>query len=376
MNIKIGLLFFVLLFALPIGTYAQELHQESQGIWRARVVEIVDEGPVRVPGTDVWSHTQTLRAEILEGERQGEVVLFQNDYIRLAEGQSFFLNYFITINGDEFYSVNEPNRLWPLFLLVALFAAVILYFGGLQGVRSILSLVGSFAVIVLIYLPMIMAGYPPVATSVVIAAVILTVAIYFTHGLNREATAALVGTVITVSITGVLAYVAVYAASLTGLATDESIFLNLSTAGTLDLRGLLLGAMIIGILGVLDDIAITQASAVSEIYGSAPQLSRREVYKRALRIGREHVGALVNTLALAYAGAALPLLLLFSASEMSPLFIINKEIFATEIVRTVVGSIGLILTVPISTYLATVLLMGRPPRPAPAGHHHHHHVHH
>jgi uncharacterized membrane protein len=200
--------------------------------------------------------------------------------------------------------------------------------------------------------------------------VILFLAIYLTHGFNKESSVAFMGTVLAVILTGILAYVGVSLARLSGFASDEAVYLNFNTRGMLDFAGLLLGGMMIGVLGVLDDIAITQAAVVSEIYNSAPHLSRKDVYKKALRVGKEHVGALVNTLALAYTGASLPLLLLFSTSDSSTTSIINQEIFATEIIRTVVGSIGLILTVPITTLLAVYILKGYKGK-----HHTHAHIH-
>ncbi len=124
----------------------------------------------------------------------------------------------------------------------------------------------------------------------------------------------------------------------------------------LDLSGLLLGAIIIGILGILDDISITQSATVRELYNANPNLSVKDVYNRAFSVGKEHMVSLVNTLTLAYAGAALPLLLLFSQSEEDIFLLINKEIFATEITRTLIGSIGLILAVPITTILASIML--------------------
>lgn len=179
---------------------------------------------------------------------------------------------------------------------------------------------------------------------------------------------AFTGTVMAVILTGVLAYLGVELASLSGFASDEAVYLNFNTRGTLDFAGLLLGGIMIGVLGVLDDITITQAAIVSELYNSASHLSRKEVYMKAIRVGKEHVGALVNTLALAYTGASLPLLLLFSTSDSSMGSIINQEIFATEIIRTTVGSIGLVLTVPITTLLAVYLLKGYKGK-------HHAHVH-
>lgn len=351
-------LFFVgvLLFVpcAPLG--AQELHQDIQGVWRAEVVDVRDERTETVPGTDVAHTIQTLEVRLLEGERTGELVTFENDYILLEAGDRFYLNYLLTIDGAEIYSVREVDRRVPMLFFVGLFAAVILLFGGKQGFRSLLSLAGSLLVIVYILTPSLVRGYPPVATSIVVAGVVLFFAIFFTHGFNRGSAIAFGGTVITVVITGMLATVAVEMTGLTGFASDESVYLNLATGGQLDFVGLLLGAIIIGALGVLDDIAVTQVAVVRELYATDSTLSKWEVYRKAIRVGKEHVGALVNTLVLAYTGAALPLLLLFGESEASIGTIANREIFATEIIRTIVGSIGLVLTVPVTTFLAAALL--------------------
>ena len=151
----------------------------------------------------------------------------------------------------------------------------------------------------------------------------------------------------------------VHAAHLSGYTSDESMFLNLNTQGKIDMVGLLFGGIIIGLLGVLYDIAIGQAVAIEELFRAGKILTRKEVYIRATRIGREHIGALVNTLAIAYAGASLPLLLLVQNSTTGILFIINSEVFATEIVRILIGSIGLILGVPITNLIATCMLHGK-----------------
>jgi uncharacterized membrane protein len=332
------------------------LHEDLQGMWRAKVVEITSQETRLIPGTDTETLFQVLRAEILEGEKEGEIVTVENDYLELEAGEGFFLNYLITIEGTEIYSVRDADRRGALLWWVAIFAFVVIALGGKQGVRSLLSLSGSLFVILYLLLPALLAGYPPVLTSTVLAGAILFFGIYFTHGFNRESSVAFVGTMTAVILTSLLAIIAVSSSQLSGFGSDESVFLNMTTRGTLDIGGLLLGGIIIGILGVLDDIAVTQAAIVRELYDTAPNLSKREAYKKAIRVGKEHVGALVNTLALAYTGASLPLLMLFVNSSASADIIVNGELFATEIIRTIVGSIGLVLTVPITTLLAVYTL--------------------
>ena len=203
---------------------------------------------------------------------------------------------------------------------------------------------------------MLTKGYSPILVSVGLASVILFVAIYFTHGFNRESSVAFAGTIIAVILTGILAFFSVYIMKLTGFNTEEAMFLNLGNTVRLNFEGLLLGGILIGVLGILDAIAVTQSAAVSEIYDSARHLTEKEVYKKAMRVGKEHVSALVNTLVLAYTGASLPLLLLISSYDYPLRFVLSQELFATEIVRTIVGRIGLVLTVPITTFLAVHFL--------------------
>jgi len=374
---KVIFLFLFLILATPSPLFAQELIQDTVEIIRAKVVEVLNQEERKIPGTDVQTVYQTINVEILEGKKKGSLVTIENDFLVLKKGDKFFLRH--TIDGlskRETYAVRDIDRRGVVLGFIALFALVIILFSGKQGVRSIISLAGSFFVILYILVPSLLKGYPPVQTSIAIAAVILFLAIFLTHGFNRESTVAFTGTVLAVILTGILAYAGVTLARLSGFASDEAVYLNFNTRGALDFAGLLLGGMMIGVLGVLDDIAITQAAVVSELYNSASHLSKKEIYKRALRVGKEHVGALVNTLALAYTGAALPLLLLFSTSDSSMASIINQEIFATEIIRTVVGSIGLILTVPITTLLAVYMLKGYTGKHHVHGHshlgHHHH----
>jgi uncharacterized membrane protein len=191
-------------------------------------------------------------------------------------------------------------------------------------------------------------------TSVLVAGVILALALFATHGFTARSVIAFLGTFGAVVLTGLIALIWVDLARFTGFGSDAAVYLNFSTAGTLDLSGLLLGAILIGILGVLDDVAVTQASVTIELARANRKLSSFELYRRALRVGRDHIGSLVNTLALAYVGVSLPLLLLFAHGEAAWGMALNQEIIAAELVRTLVGSIGLILAVPITTLIAVI----------------------
>jgi uncharacterized membrane protein len=365
--------FVFMALAAGSGTARAEgsVHEDLQGIWRAEVVSVISETSTLVPGTSVTTPIQTLDARILEGPRTGSVVRVENDFLSLSPGDRFFLNYLITVEGRELYLVSDADRRMPLFALILFFAVVVIAFGGKQGLRSLLAMAGSLFVIAYALVPALLAGFPPVITATVISGIILFFAIFLTHGWNRESAVAFAGTSLAVALTGFIAWASVIATELSGFASDESVFLNMKTDGRLDIAGLLLGGIIIGILGVLDDIAVTQVAIVRELLSAGSSLSPQEVYLRAIRVGREHVGALVNTLALAYTGASLPLLLLFHGSAAPAGIILNGELFATEIVRTIVGSLGLVFAVPITTFLAVMTLKGRPLAPGSHSHHHH-----
>lgn len=351
----------IFLFAtavVPFFTSAQELYDEYQGTYRGKVLEIVNEEVRELPGIGTEQLFQTIEAKVLDGPLEGETITIENDYLELDQGDKFYFNHNVYLDGRESFGVINIDRKDSLILLAIIFVAIIVGFGRWQGVRSLIALFGSFAAIIFILLPGILNGWNPLLASVLVAAGILFLAIFFTHGFNRESAVAYGGTMIAVVLAGLFAVFAVHITDLSGFASDETVYLNFNTGGSLNFTAILLGAFIIGFLGVLDDIAVTQAALVSELFGSNPEMSKKEAYKRAMRVGREHVGALVNTLVLAYTGASLPLLLYFKLGPASFASTINLEIFATEIVRTIVGSTGLILTVPIVTFLAVKYLKG------------------
>jgi uncharacterized membrane protein len=333
---------------------AQELHQDFQGTLKVEITEVV------------------LKARITDGERKGEIVEIENDLYDAKVGQDYFVSNIKTFEGIELYRLSEPDRLTGLYIIFVIFVLAVVAFGRGQGVRALLSLILSFCLIIFFLLPQMLNGASPVLISVITAVAILAFAIFTTHGFNKTSVAAFLGTSISTVVTGVFAYVSVKALVLTGFVNDEVTYLNLSTQGELNISGLLLGGIIIGALGVLDDIAITQASVVRELRHAAPHLSEKEIFTRALRVGREHVGALINTLALAYTGAALPLLLYFYGSQAPITEILNREVFTTEIVRTIAGSIGLILAVPITTWFSTFLFNSKRLSSLKEGDGHHH----
>lgn len=354
-NISTKIIILLIVFCslgLMNPAQAQGIYDKNQEIWRAEVINILSEEEVYQEDFSISQTLQIIEVRVLEGPNKGEIIILENTLIKLEKGNKFFLNSYLDIDGNEIYVIQEPDRRGVLIILSLLFVAVVLIFNGKRGLRALISLVGSFLILFYFFFPRLLNGSPPLATSILFSILLLAFAIYVTHGFNKSANSALLGTIATAIFTIIMAKIVVEAAKLTGLADDSSLYLNISTGGGLDISGILLGAMIIGVLGILDDIAITQSLAVRELCGTG--ISRKEVYKKAMRIGKEHIGSLINTLALAYAGAAMPLLLLFYHSDMS-LLAINNEAFATEIIRVIIGSISVILAVPITTVIALFL---------------------
>jgi uncharacterized membrane protein len=249
----------------------------------------------------------------------------------------------------------------PMLLLLILFVAAIVVFGRWRGVGALAGLAMSLVVIVLFALPALLDGSNSIAVALVTAGAIAFVALFLAHGLGLATAAALLSTFASLALTGVLAWIFLAASKFTGFG-DESVGFLDALGSQIDPRGLLLAGVVIGSLGVLDDVTVTQVSAVWELKRAAPDAGFGELYGRALRIGRDHISSTVNTLFLAYAGASLPLLLLFSEAQQGLGSVATREVVAVEIVRALVGSIGLVASVPISTALAAKVLASTTPR--------------
>jgi uncharacterized membrane protein len=253
-----------------------------------------------------------------------------------------------------YYNIRDLERTRPMLALVVLFVLAVVAFGGWQGVRSLIGLAVSFAVITGFIVPAILRGHSPVPVALVGAMAIMLVSLYLSHGFGRKTTAAVVGTALALGLTAALTAGFVAATSLTGLASEEAQNASFQVGG-LSLRGLLLAAIIIGGLGVLDDVTVSQASLVFQLRRADPAAGFGELVRGALVVGRDHIAATVNTLFLAYAGASLPLLVLFTTGGAGFGEVATAEVAAVEIVRTLCGSVGLIAAVPLTTLLAAAL---------------------
>jgi uncharacterized membrane protein len=268
------------------------------------------------------------------------------------------------------YSFEDYQRSTPMLWLAIVFVVAVVLFGRWMGLRALVGLGLSLFVLVAFIVPALLHEQPAVLVALTGATIVAFVAIYLAHGPGITSSIALAGTLASLAATAVLAVVVAGATQLSGLASEEARVLNVTT-DALDLRGLLIAGIVIGALGVLDDVTVSQVATVAALRRANPSLTSRELYGEAIRVGRDHVAAAVNTLVLAYAGAALPLLLFFTQGGIPIERILTGELVAVEIVRMLVGSIGLILSVPITTSLAAVVLA----RTDPLDDHGHSHSH-
>jgi uncharacterized membrane protein len=266
-----------------------------------------------------------------------------------------------------FAVIAEPWRVPTLGIVAAAFAAVVLVVGGLRGARSLIALALTLVVIVKLVVPLLLRGYDPILLAVGVGAGVTVVTLLLTEGAGRVSLSAALGTLAALVLTAFLAAGFTAAARFTALQGSEEIAFLIPLVGDrIDLQGILLAATVFGALGVLDDVTVTQAATVEQLHRAEPMAPRRGVIGRALRVGRSHIGATVNTLMLAYLGAGLPLLLLFALGAQSPLTVLNGEIVAVEVIRALVGSIGIVAAMPITTLVAALLMVPRTPRQAPA----------
>lgn len=252
------------------------------------------------------------------------------------------------------YAFADYQRRAPLILLAVLFTVVVVAVGRLRGLSALVGLAITFVVLVKFVLPAILLGESPLLVAIVGSAAVMFVVMYLAHGVNGQTTVALLGTLASLVIIALLSGAFVALARIVNLGSEEATLLQTSAA-QVNLRGLILGGIIIGSLGVLNDVTVTQASAVWELRANDPDLAVGALYRSAMKIGRDHIASVVDTLVLAYAGASLPLLLLFTLASRPVGEIVTGALVAEEVVRTLVGSIGLVLSVPITTGLAALV---------------------
>jgi uncharacterized membrane protein len=324
----------------------------------AATVDAITQGPCSF---DPMLECKNIEIIVDEGAFQGDrFVLEQSTESTISDGDAVLVDIVDFGDGTTQAVFYDFQRSTPMLLLGILFVTAIVVLGRWRGVGALAGLAMSLVILVLFALPALLEGSNSVVVALVAAGAIAFVALFLAHGRSLATAAALLSTLASLALTGVLAWVFLAASKFTGFGDDTVGFLS-ALGSDIDPRGLLLAGVVIGSLGVLDDVTVTQVSAVWELKRAAPHADFGELYRRALRIGRDHISSTVNTLFLAYAGASLPLLLLFSEAQQSLGSVATREVVAVEIVRALVGSIGLVASVPISTALAATVLASIPP---------------
>ena len=334
---------------------------EGSSLFGDRIEAIVTATEVTPCSYDPVAGCQQVTLQILSGPDKGTNTAWEQAYPgprSLEEDDEIFVYESVAVDGSKSYSFADYQRGTPLILLAGTFVVAVLLLARWKGLGAIGGLCASLLVLTVFMLPSLLRGHNAVAVALVGSSAIAFIALYLAHGFNISTTVALLSTFASLCIIGVLSWIFVEASSFTGFTEDSSFALS-ALGVQIDPRGLLLAGIVIGSLGVLDDVTVTQVSAVWELRQLQPAASRQEIYTSAVNIGRDHISSTVNTLFLTYAGAALPLLLLFAVAGQSITSVATSEVVASEIVRALVGSIGLVASVPISTWLAAQVLTVR-----------------
>ena len=301
---------------------------------------------------DAESHCQTVMFALTDGSGDVASQEFDNSATspRFRTGDRVILNLVEDADPLFRYHYADRDRRPVLAIVAGLFGLAVIGLGRLRGMGALAGLASSVGLLLWFVAPSILAGEDPVAVAAVGGAAIALITLYLAHGFGPNTHVAAIGCFAALGLTMVLSWLVAPAAAFSGFASEESLFL--ATIGTVQISGLVLAGAVLGAIGALDDVTVTQVSAVFELHAANPELSRRSLFRSGLRIGRDHIASTINTLLLAYAGAAMPLLLLLTLSNLPLAMMANSEVVAVEIVRTLVGSIGLVAAVPITTWLA------------------------
>lgn len=354
--------FFLIIFFILISLTQPNLiySQQSQGNFEAKIIEIKEEKEVEV--LDKKQIYQKLELLILNGSKIDQKIIIENGNIPASNNPKYKLGDTVVVSAlkdqtnNDLYIITDYVRRDALIWLFAIFVTLTILIGKKRGVTSFIGMGISFLIIFKFILPQISIGQDPILIAIVASVFIIPITFYLSHGLNKKTTAAVLGTFIALIITGLLANFFVEISKLSGFASEEAGFLQVAKQGLINIKGLLLAGIIVSSLGILDDVTISQSSIVYQLKKASPNIPIKVLYEKAMEVGKDHIASVVNTLVLVYTGAALPLLLLFIDSPKPFSEVINYEIIAEEVVRTLVASIGLILAVPMTTLISALFI--------------------
>lgn len=355
---KILALAILIFVAFSFNVYGEE---DLSTYEKALVLEVFEEGNISDDNIDT---VQFVKLKVLTGEHKGQTFNVENIQsghpvydIPVKEGDKVLV--FIELNDDGELEVNISDyvRNNYIYILTAGFIIALLVIGRSKGLKTIVTLIFTMLMIFKVLLPLMLRGYNPIILTIVISAIITVVTIVIISGLSKKSFAAIVGTVSGVLIAGFLAYIIGTKVKLTGLSSEEAVMLLFIPQNiNFNFRDLLFSGILLGALGAVMDVSMSIASSTEEINRANSNLTMKELFVSGMNVGKDIMGTMSNTLILAYTGSTVPLMLLFMAYETSLLRIINLDVVATEIIRSLAGSIGLVLAIPITAVLSAMLI--------------------
>lgn len=305
-------------------------------------------------------------------KKNGELVEIDTYGEKITVGSDVYLEYF---PEEDYFNYVTVDRSLPSIILLIIFIACILILAGKKGLRSLLSLAMSFVLLFFVLIPLLLNGYDPLWTTLLFGLCILFLSIFVTHGFNRQSMVSFLGSLSSIILAVILLQLALSMVPMSGLINDHIQYLNFELNDSLNLVRIVSAGIIIGILGVLDDITITQVAVVREL-SSDTRLTKKEIFTKSLRVGRDHISSLVNTLVFAYMGATLPLVMFVTLLDIPFIVLIGQEFIFVEIIRSLIGAIALTIAVPVTTYLAVFIFLktiGKDKKALDSACAHHHH---
>lgn len=356
----------LLILLLPLKVFAQQMQTPKEEYFKARVVSIVNEGQRNMRGYK--SYFQTLKVQAEDGPQAGKTLTVDNGNESqitkdqfVTMGQEIIVDKVTTQNNKVTYSVYDSYRLNNLFIFLAIFCFAVILIAGLKGFGSLLGMGVSLGVILLYIVPSILRGGDPLTITLIGATTIILITTYLAHGVSQKTTIALVSTLISIFLTAGLAMLAVNFINISGIGNEDAFALQVGTTSLINLKGLFLSGIIIATLGALNDITTTQSLTILELKRADPKLNFAALFTKGFSVGKEHIASLVNTLILAYVGSAFAVFIFFvlNPARVPYWIVLNNEIVSDEVVKIIAGSIGLLMSVPIVTFLASLVFSKR-----------------
>jgi uncharacterized membrane protein len=361
---KISIFLLLVACLLSRGSIAFAQDQGGQAYSTGTVLRVIEQ--TEYTHQDEKSFVQKLEIEDdVSGATTTTVV--GSETIPLAPEQLYSVGQKIVIVNErpavdiQTTHIADQYRIPPMIALLASFVILVLLVARLKGLTALIGMLLSLAVLFYYMVPQILAGANPVLVSIITAAIISSLIIYIGHGFGYRSHIALFSMLTTLAVVAVLSSVVIKLAYLTGLGDETATYLQFPGVKSINLQGLLLGGIILAALSVLDDSIISQVSVIYQLKAVKPNISFQELWRRGMEVGQDHISTLVNTLILAYAGASLPLFILLSVNNTSqPIWVaLNSQTIAEEVVRTLTGSIGLVLSIPLTTLVAAYVVHRR-----------------